>query len=761
MKKILFISLLGLANLLSIYAEEKSAISQDTIQSKYLNEVIISSSTKETNSLNTLPGSVSFITPQMIEGQKILNIKDLSTIIPNFFVADYGSKFSVPVYIRGIGERSTGQSIGMYVDNMPYLDKSVFDFEFMDISQIEVLRGPQGTLYGRNAMSGIVNIVTRSPLDSQYGKIALTAGNYGLFRAKAAASELLTKNTGISISGYYDGNNGYFTNQFDDKQADKLKSAGARVRFDWKLNPHWTAQLMANYDISDQGAFPYGKYENGAISKPNYNSPGSYERQVAGSNLNLNYKNDRIIFNSNTAFQYFDDDMKMDVDNTPRDIFRLNQLQNEKSWTEELTIKSNTKNNYQWSFGLFGFYTNLKTDVTTTMGSSGIETILQSSFDKIHENAPKAPIMTVKDTEIPIPAALKTPTYGGAIFHQSTYNNLFIEGLSLTAGIRLDYEKAQLKYNTHMDMNLAMKMETRPGTFIELPDSLLSTAIQGDLSTKFTEVLPKIALKYEFDASHYVYATVSNGYKTGGYNIQNFADIMQGEVRKKYDKNYQTAPVDSLVAYKPEYSWNYEIGFKGELVKDFLYAEIAGFFIDVRDIQITDFVESGQGRILKNAGKARSVGFDLGLTALLTDEFRVSANYGFTQATFKDYTIGTGDNKTDYSGNHVPFAPQNTLSVSAVYNKRFTNKWIDRFNIQAQYNAAGKIYWTEANDVAQDFYGLLNLRAGINKGIFGVNVWANNVLNTKYTAFYFESMNQQLAQAGKPFTFGVEATISF
>jgi outer membrane receptor protein involved in Fe transport len=760
MKKILFIGLLGVANLLSIHAEKKSDISQDTIQSKYLNEVIISSSTKETNSLNALPGSVSFITPQMIEGQKIINIKDLSTIIPNFFVADYGSKLSVPVYIRGIGERSTGQSIGMYVDNMPYLDKSVFDFEFMDISQIEVLRGPQGTLYGRNAMSGIVNIATRSPLDFQYGKIALTTGNYGLFRAKAAASELLTENAGISISGYYDGNDGYFTNQFDDKQADKLKSAGARVRFDWKLNSHWTAQLMANYDISDQGAFPYGKYENGSISVPNYNSPGNYERQVAGSNLNLNYKNDRIIFNSNTGFQYFDDDMKMDTDNSPRDIFRLNQLQNEKSWTEELTLKSNTPSNYQWSFGVFGFYTDLKTNVTTTMAADGIATLLQPVFDKIHENNPRAPMMTIKNREIPIPGTFKTPTYGGAVFHQSTYNNLFIDGLSITAGVRLDYEKPQLDYDTYMNMDLSIDMQAGPNV-IHLQDSILATTLQGNQSMKFTEILPKIALKYEFNPDNYVYATVSNGYKTGGYNIQNFADIVQGAVREKYDKSYHASSVDSLVAYKPEYSWNYEIGFKGELVKDFLYAEIAGFFIDVKDIQITDFVESGQGRILKNAGKAQSAGFDLGLMALLTDEFRISVNYGFTHAVFKDYTIGEKENKTDYSGKHVPFAPQNTFSVSAVYNKRFINKWIDRFNIQAQYNAAGKIYWTETNDVAQDFYGLLNLRAGVNKGIFGVNVWANNVLNTKYTAFYFESMNQQLAQAGKPFTFGVEATVSF
>jgi outer membrane receptor protein involved in Fe transport len=761
MKKNRIICLLLVANLFVIQAKNEEETHPDTIQSKYLDEIIVSGSTKETNPMKTLPGSVSYITSQVIEGQKIVHIKDLSTIIPNFFIPDYGSKLSVPVYIRGIGERSTGQSIGMYVDNMPYLDKSVFDFDFMDVSRIEVLRGPQGTLYGRNARSGIVKVTTHSPLRSQYRKLSLETGNYGLFRAKGSVSELLTEDIGISLNGYYNRNDGYFTNQFTGKKADGLESGGVKIRLDWKINPYWTAQWATDYDKSNQGAFPYGLYENQTISAPDYNYPGRYERQVAGSQLNLKFENEQVIFNSNTGFQWLDDDMKMDVDNNPSDIFRLNQLQKEKSWTEELTLKSNTKNNYQWSFGVFGFYTDLKTNVVTTMGADGIQSILQPVFTKIHDDNPRAPIMTIKNREIPIPASFKTPVYGGAIFHQSTYNHLFIEGLSLTAGIRLDYETTRLNYDTGMDINLDVAVNAGPNNVIHV-DSTLATSLTGKESMRFTEILPKAALKYEFNPENYIYATVASGYKTGGYNIQNFADIIQDAAREKYDKNFQSAPVKDLVSYQPEYSWNYEIGFKGELLKDFLYTELAAFYIDVKDIQITDFVESGQGRILKNAGKARSAGFDLSLTALITEELKFTTHYGFTHAVFKNYIFKDNENDSiDYSGNFIPFAPQNTLSASAVYNKILRNKWIDRFNIQVQYNGAGKIYWTEANDIRQDFYGLLNVRAGVNKGLFGINVWANNVLNTRYTAFYFESMQQKLAQAGKPFTFGIEATVCF
>ncbi|MCC8146028.1 MAG: TonB-dependent receptor, partial [Bacteroidales bacterium] len=737
-------------------------VPQDTSKLQSLNEVIITSSTKETNNLQTLPASVSFLTPVVLEGRKIVNVKDLSAVIPNFFIPDYGSKLSVPIYIRGIGERSTGQSIGMYMDNMPYLNKSVFDFEFLDISQIEILRGPQGTLYGRNAMSGMIHIRTHSPLHSQYGKISLTTGNYGLFRARVAASELIRENLGLTISGYYDGNSGYFTNQYNGKKADKLRSAGARMRLDWKINPNWEAQLTGSYDKVEQGAFPYGVYTNGNTSKPNYNSPGDYSRQIAGGSFNLKYENSSILINSNTGFLYFDDDMKMDLDYSPASKFRINQLQSERSWTEELTIRSNTNNNYQWSFGIFGFYNDLKTNVVTTMEKQTLAE-MQQGFTILHERdtTHRVPLMTITDSEIPIPGLFKTPSYGGAIFHQSTYNNLFIEGLSAIAGVRLDYEKVKLNYDTHMHMHL----DITKGVFGPMHiDSTVITHLQGKHQTSFTEILPKIALKYEFDPKNYIYGTVSNGYKAGGYNIQSFADIIRDASQKR--PGAEDVSVIDLVSYKPEYSWNYEVGFKGELVKDYLFTEVAFYCIAVKDIQITDFVESGQGRILKNAGKAKSVGFDLSLSAFITPELSFYLNYGFTRATFKDYkkkeqsTNGQLE-EINYSGNYIPFAPQNTLSLSGVYMKNIQNKWIDSFNMQVHYNAVGKIYWTEENDISQDIYGLLNARIGVNKGILGINFWASNLLNTKYTAFYFESLGQNLAQSGKPFTFGVDVNLSF
>ena len=134
----------------------------DTIRTYNIDEVVLTSSTKETNDLRTLPAAVSVLSPQQIAGRQIDALKDLSSFVPNLYIPDYGAKLTSAVYIRGIGARSSGQSIGMYVDNVPYLDKSTFDFELTDIQRIEVLRGPQGTLYGRNRFPSQPGIMGKS-----------------------------------------------------------------------------------------------------------------------------------------------------------------------------------------------------------------------------------------------------------------------------------------------------------------------------------------------------------------------------------------------------------------------------------------------------------------------------------------------------------------------------------------------------------------------------------------------------------------------
>ncbi|MDR1161905.1 MAG: TonB-dependent receptor plug domain-containing protein, partial [Tannerellaceae bacterium] len=232
----------------------------DTIKTYNIDEVVITSSTKETNAFRTLPGSVSVISPQAINGRQIDALKDISSFVPNLYIPDYGAKLTSAIYIRGIGARSSGQTVGLYVDNVPYPDKSTFDFELTDIQRIEVFRGPQGTLYGRNAIGGIINIYTLSPFDFQGTKLSLSGGNYGQLKAKASHYRKLGENVGVSLSGYYDRNDGFFKNIYTGKSADPEESAGGRFRLDWRVTPRFSAAYTLSYDHVNQGAFPYRFY---------------------------------------------------------------------------------------------------------------------------------------------------------------------------------------------------------------------------------------------------------------------------------------------------------------------------------------------------------------------------------------------------------------------------------------------------------------------------------------------------------------------
>lgn len=765
----------------SVYADEVNVNANDTIKTYNMDEVIVTSSTKETNDLRTLPGSVSILSPQAISGRQIDALKDISAFVPNLYMPDYGSKMTSAIYIRGIGARSSGQSVGLYVDNVPYLDKSTFDFELNDIQRIEVLRGPQGTLYGRNAMGGIINIYTLSPFSYQGTRLSVSGGSHGAMKTKASHYNKLSERVGISVSGYYDRDNGYFMNEFNDTRADKQQSAGGRFKLDWLISPALKAQYSFNYDYVDQGAFPYGQYdkETGTVKPIRINDPSSYMRRMLNNSLHLEWTTDRFMLSSTTAYQYLKDDMQMDQDYTEKSIFTLNQKQKQYAWNQEVAIRSNHKKNYQWSFGAYGFYNSLNTDGPVTFKEDGIKDILQAAFDKM-----KMPKITVKgeNNQIYFPGTFDTPTYGFAAFHQSTYNDLLTPGLSVTAGIRLDYENAKMKYDSSvegMTMNVFMP-SMAPGMPSINQDFLMDSRLQGKESQDFLQVLPKVSLRYQCSPGTFTYISVAKGYKTGGYNVQMFGDLVQAQAQ--YDlkeelkkimppgmsgafENPELPPISDVASYKPEHSWNYEAGIRSELIKNRLNAELTAFYMDIQDLQLTTFAENGSGRMITNGGKADSYGVEVSLRGRIAEGLTADLNYGFTRATFRDYISKEKiDGKVvemDYKGNFIPYTPRHTVSVGLQYTKLFKNAYIDQFSVSAQYSGAGKIFWTEANDISQKFYGTVNGKIGVRKGIVKLDVWSRNITDTDYQAFYFESFNNSFIQKGKPFQIGAELSVAF
>jgi outer membrane receptor protein involved in Fe transport len=768
--KVFYKSVITLALTLSLQTVKADSIEpNDTVRTYNIDDIVITSSTKETNDLRRLPGSVSILSPQAVHARQIDAIKDISAVVPNLYIPDYGARLTSAIYLRGVGTRSSGQSVGLYVDNVPYPDKSAFDFELTDIQRIEVLRGPQGTLYGRNAMGGIINIYTLSPFNYRGTRLSLSGGSYGQMKAKASHYAGWGESLGLSLSAYYDRNDGYFTNQLTGKKADREASAGGRFKMEWKLLTGLSAAYTLSYDHVEQGAFPYGLYhrETGLIDPVRIGDPSSYARDVLTHGLSIEYRTRSFVLSSVAGYQCLNDDMQMDQDFSPKKLFTLNQQQKQKAFNEEVAIKSHGNSNYQWSFGLYAFLNDLHTEGPVVFKEDGVKEIFQKVFDDLKADNPRMPALQVMDEQLSIPGSFETPSRGAAFFHQSTYNNLGLPGLSLTAGLRLDYEKQRMTYRSTAKMRLGIN---RNGQVTEI-SGIQPSVMDVSASQSFSQLLPKISLRYECTPLTFAYLSAAKGYKAGGYNVQMSADLMQSQMQ--YDMMSQFAPsmavapepVENVTAYRPEYSWNYELGIRSELLERSLAGELTLFYADINDMQITRFVASGNGRILANAGKARSLGAELSLRARLSEGLTADLNYGYTHATFLSYVNEKKVNgeilRTDCKGNLLPYIPSHTLNVGLQYSRLFRRAWVDQFSASAQVSGIGAIRWTEANDITQPFYALLNVQAGLRKGIVRFDLWARNLANTSYSAFYFESFDQPYVQRGKPLRIGVELSLAF
>ena len=742
-----------------------------------------------------------------MQANRITSLKSASNIVPNFFMPDYGSRLTSAMYIRGIGSRINTPAVGLYVDNIPYLDKSAFDFNFYDIERLDILRGPQGTLYGRNTMGGLVKVHTRSPFSYQGTDVKLSYGSGNNHRSAALTHyHRVNDRFAFSAGGYYEGADGFFTNSFLDKKVDEMQAGGGRIRAIWFASDDWKVDFNVNYDYTDEGGYPY--YFNGnvlsasgftdvnLIDKIAYNQESSYRRGLLNTGLNIEHQADNFIFNAVTGFQHLNDRMFMDQDFSPSDTYTLEQKQRINSITEEITFKSKPGKAWQWTTGLFGFYQNMTTESPVIFYNDGMKFLnetINGNFPDLSQMGMNMSL-TLKDNNLNIPSIMKTPTWSSALFHQST---LHWDNLELTAGLRLEYEKTKMEYDSQVASALDFSLTSRMMP-ISLENVKSNFQAIGTLNNDYIQLLPKVAIKYNLDSKNNLYFSISKGHRSGGYNLQMFSDIAQnglqnsiktdiksgvseklneyaqkgmpaniiGMINTMMEENLKTSDIDieESTLYKPEYSWNYEVGTHLNLFNGKLQADLAAFYMNTHDQQIAKFVNSGLGRITVNAGESESYGVEANLVASLNRHLQLNASYGYTEATFVKYDAGIHKDtqeKIDYSGNYVPFVPKHTLNVGGSYSFFFNDRWAQSLTLGANLTGAGKIYWTESNHASQDFYSTLNGFVSLKTKAMEIELWGRNLTDNEHTTFYFESMGRGYEQRSKPLQVGVDVRLHF
>lgn len=691
-----------------------------------------------------------------IERNRVLGVRDISDLVPNLYIPRYGSRMTASIYMRGLGSRIDQPAVGLNVDNVPYLNKDGYDFAMADIDRIEVIRGSAGVLNGRNALAGQINIHTLSPWAFRGFRM-----NAHFSRGNNASASVgwyghLTDNLATSIVGGIGSDEGFYRNEYRYSQdaegtpghnhAGEEHRAQARWKLSWRPDSRWSVANTAAIGWTHQEGIPYRAMDTQRIC---YNDSTYYQRLHFTDGLSVSYTGKHMIATSLTSVQYMDDNMTMDQDFTPKDYFTLSQRRHEWSFTEDLFAKG-VRGKYSWLMGVFGFAKKTRMWAPVTFKDYGLSKLIE---DNINGSLPKGMHLLWDHREMTLGSDFHITDGGFALYHQST---VALGPVTAELGLRWDIEHVAMDYTNRVNTSVTMYRTMPNGVTVPLLTRPIAIDTAGHLSQTFNEVLPQLSLRWDIDRSTYLRASVSKGYKAGGYNPQMFSNVLQARLMHDMGAPHATVPdVEKLTKYKPELAWTYELSAAYNSPGGKLSAEVTAFLIRCRDQQLTIFPEgNGTGRAMVNAERTRSLGAELTLRWQPTDRIWINAAYGYTKATFRSHNV----NGMNYRGNNLPYAPQNTLFASAYWQLPWTFAKI-KTTVGAITRCAGRVYWNDENSLHQNFYATLGAEVTFSHDIAQVSVYGENLTNTRYNTFYFKSIGHQFVQRANPWNIGISLRV--
>ena len=764
-----------------------------------IDEVTVVRQSKDRFLLRRQPISSTMLSAAELDAAHVTDLRGAATFVPNFVMPKYGSRYTSAMYVRGIGSRVNSPAVGIYSDGMPLIGKSAFNTRFHDIARIDVMRGPQGTLYGLNTEGGLVRIYTRNPLTDPGTEIRVGAGTYSSADVDVTTRHRLSDKVGMSLSAFYSADGGFLTNSTLGTDADKSQEAGARMK--WVIAPTANSyvNILADYQYTHQNAFPYGELNtsNGHLSDPSTNHDGKYRRNILNAAVEAGFKLGDMSLVSTTSYQHLYDFMTMDIDYMPQDFMLMTERQRQNAITQELVLKNNDRGMWRWTTGIFGsqqwLHTNAPVYFNSDMDRFLSENIRKPMYAAMlnsftqrfvgqgmpYEAAQQAAATAIEraggvsvDADMnDVPGIFDTPTLNLGLFHETTL--LLSSRLSATLGLRYDWNRTDIDYQTSAAMDCAVSVMGRTET-IRIASSLSDKAHRS-----WGQLLPKLALAYTIDGNNSnLYATIAKGYRAGGFNIQMFSDILQMELsshsnsRQSIDiehtgQDYQN--IISTISYEPETSWNYELGTHLNLPSGRIRIDAAAYLMQVRNQQLSVMAGTyGFGRMMVNAGRTTSYGLEVSLRGhALSDRLTYSASYGFTHATFRHYTdslqTADGVKAVDYRGRHVPFVPQHTFACTADWLIPLSLAPLRSLTVGASVSGQGRTWWDEANTVSQKAYATLGSHLLLDFGRVTVDIWGTNLTNSRHATFAVGSQatgtTRWFAQKSQPIRFGADLRV--
>lgn len=599
-----------------------------------IEEVMVTAERREAN-LQDVPISVTSFSASDLDELQVRDLGDLQSLVPNLSI-HVGDANNAVVYIRGVGQIDSiaffEPGVGIYLDDV-YLGRAQGAFlDVLDVERIEVLRGPQGTLYGRNTVGGAVKYVSAAPTEEFSANVSATLGNYSRADYKASISGPLVEDTlygRLTVAQLT--RDGYSENLFDGHDDGDRDTFYTRGVLNFQASDNFSIQLAADYTDSDPDRsrtpakvtpiailtvdpFTFGLSfatfpadADPFVVNADFNTVEQTETK--GASLNLAWDiSTALTFKSISSYRKLEYGTELDLDGTPVNAFGIFYFNNQEQWTQEFQLA------YQGSrFSAVGGLYYFNEQGTTFDGGVFSNFLVALSGDSTFE----------------------TDSY--AAFGQLDYH--FTDRLTGIFGVRYtDEEKSYSRRAEDFNLTALAGIRFDPDTFAVsyanprlLNPGSADLALDGGIGVPraganpdpadFDNVSFKGGLKYQLSEAAQIYATVAEGFKSGGFNGR----VADGQL-EPYDEETLTS---------------YETGVKSQWLGNRLRTNAAVFYTDYNDLQVSSFSASADGLtfipVFTNAGAATIQGAELEVTALMTDHFTVTANVGYLDAEYDEF----------------------------------------------------------------------------------------------------------------------------
>jgi iron complex outermembrane receptor protein len=672
------------------------------------------SAQKREELLQRVPLSITAISSRQVQQYRLWNSNELTTIVPNLYSANSGDDRNV-TSIRGITTTSYDPAVATYIDGVNQFGLDTYIATLFDIERIEVLRGPQGTLYGRNAMGGVINIITKQPSNSTNGFAELSFGNYHQQRYSLGLRTPLVKNKlYLGLAGLYDKRDGFYTNEFTNSSFDKQNSFTGNYYLKYIAGSHWDLTInVKHHNNRNNGAFTLVNGVDEALKNPfilNQNAVAKMVDDIFNGSLIVKYAGSSFNFSSQTGWQsnhrYYD--KPLDGDFSPIDgVTIINNYGNDwnhvKVMTQEFKFSSpaSSTSRLKWTAGSYLFHQDNPVKQTTHFGNDAM-------------------LLGAPDVNFGLINTTKAKNSGIAFFGQVSY--AVNKKLDVIGGLRYDYE--------HKNYHVLGEYQKDPN-----PNPIFETRPDTSASSNFSAVSPKLGLAYKFSANSNAFATYSRGYRTGGFT-QLSSDPSQ----------------PPLYPYKPEYSNNIELGIKNNLCNNRLRMNAALFLTLVNDAQMPTLVLPDAITVTRNAGKLTSKGIELEMSSTPVRGLQADYNFGYTDATYKTLKLSQNGSTVDLDGKKQVFTPDVTSMLALQYGFDLGSKQQLKLVVRGEWLYTGKQYFDLSNNISQDGYSLFNTRFGLSFKKVELMFWGRNLADKKYIAYAYDFGAVHL---GNPRTYGV------